>query len=470
MLNKLVFATIFIFMLFSFATAVPSDVQAQYGCTYHAYQRCVGNDLYWYDSCGTQQDLSQYCSGGCYNNICQNNYNYNYNYNYNNSANCTYHSYEQCIGNDLYWYNSCGQQQDYVGTCNGYNSYNYNYNYNNYRSCTYHAYKICQGNSVYWYDSCGTQQDLYYSCAAGQVCNSPGQYGQCTTYVQPIQPINNYVAHYKTACYNNSLYWYDSLGSASGLYKNCDDNNACTTDDCSSNKCSNTIKCDGSTCASGSADYNTYCQATQPTSQCGNGLCEPNLGETTTTCPNDCKINAGISGLSISLFIKQNSNSAQWQKTADMGSDSQAYFMISATNSSAVQIDNVNISANIPTDIASLGNLQLNGVPISGDIVSGINIGSIAPSSSKSITFEGKTQTITEDSTKQATATSNVSGAIQTDSASITLSPNQAGAISTAPAATGISAFLKRWYLWILGGVVLIFLFVFVFKRLSSND
>ncbi len=378
---------------------------------------------------------------------------------------CTYHSYEQCSGNDLYWYNSCGQQQDYVGACNNYN------NYNNYGSCTYHAYKLCSGNSIYWYNSCGQQQDLVYSCFNGQACNNPGQYGQCSTYVPPVVvPVNNYIAHYKTACSGDSIYWYDSLGTASGLYKNCADSNSCTIDTCSGGTCSNALKCDGTTCTSGSADYSTYCQATQPTSQCGNGLCEPNLGETTTNCPSDCKISASANGLSISLFAKQDLNSAQWQKTADVGSNSQIYFMISTTNNSTAQIDNVNISANIPMEISSLGNLQLNGVPVAGDIVSGINIGSVAPASSKSITFEGKTQVISGPATKQAAVTSNVSGTTQTDSVSITLSPAQAAAtVSNTPVASGFTEFLKRWYLWILGAVVLVFLFIIVFKRLSSN-
>lgn len=133
-----------------------------------------------------------------------------------------------------------------------------------YNNCTYHAYRLCVGNNnLYWYDSCGNQQDLYYSCASGQVCNSPSQYGQCATYVQPIQPQNNYVAHYKTACYGNSLYWYDSLGVASGLYKSCADNNGCTLDTCSGDKCLNTLKCDGSTCPTSSSDYNAYCLPVQ---------------------------------------------------------------------------------------------------------------------------------------------------------------------------------------------------------------
>ena len=378
---------------------------------------------------------------------------------------CTPNYQQRCVNNNMYWYDSCGNQGNYAGSCD----------YNNYNNCTYHAYRLCQGNNIYWYSGCNQQQDLVQSCSMyNQVC----QYGQCVAYsivnpvLPPVQPVYN--PYFTKACSGSSLYWYDSLGVTSGLYKNCADNNSCTIDACSADKCSNTIKCDGSTCASGSADYNTYCQATQPASQCGNGLCEPNLGETTTSCPNDCKISASVNGLSISLFTKQDLNSAQWQKTADVGPNSQIYFMISATNNSTAQIDNVNILANIPMEISSLGNLQLNGVPVSGDIVSGINIGSIAPSTSKSVTFEGKTQTLSEPATKQATATSNVSGASGvpsgSDSVSITLNPDQAAAmVSNAPATSGFTGFLKHWYLWILGAVALVFLFIIVFKRLSSN-
>ena len=41
------------------------------GCTTNYQQRCSGNNLYWYDSCGNQQGLIQYCQNGCYNNACQ---------------------------------------------------------------------------------------------------------------------------------------------------------------------------------------------------------------------------------------------------------------------------------------------------------------------------------------------------------------------------------------------------------------
>lgn len=404
-MKKTILAIVFLAILF----IIPGIIHAQYyGCSYHTSQRCSGSNLYWYDSCGNQQEVAQYCTYGCYNNSCQNSYNYN--------------------------------------------------NYYNYGSCTYHAYRDCIGNTVYWYSGCQQQQDLIQNCAlSNQVC----QYGQCVNYIAPIvpsQPIQPaYQAHYKTACYNNSVHWFDSLGVESGLYQSCADSNSCTLDACSNAKCSNTLKCDGSTCTSDSADYNTYCLPTQPSQP-------TQTNQNTQSAP----------VLMVSFFAKQDSNSTQWQKTAKVGSDGNIYFMISVSNNSNVQADNVNVSISVPSEISSLSNLNIDNESVSGDIVTGINIGPVAPSTTKSITFEGKTQTISETSTKQAIATSNVSGVTQTDSVSIEFIISQdqnqtAAAVSSAPATGGFWGWLRQKYLWILGFLVLIFLFIVVFKRFSSE-
>jgi uncharacterized repeat protein (TIGR01451 family) len=44
-------------------------------CTHNSAQQCVGNNLYWFDSCGVQQDLIQYCPNGCTNGYCSQNNN-----------------------------------------------------------------------------------------------------------------------------------------------------------------------------------------------------------------------------------------------------------------------------------------------------------------------------------------------------------------------------------------------------------
>lgn len=350
---------------------------------------------------------------------------------------------------NLYWFGILATLVILFSTLSAGSVFAQQYNYNNYGRCTYHAYKDCVGNNIYWYDSCANQQDLYYSCGGGLSC----QYGQCVVAVQPYyQQVNNYVVQSTTRCYGNSIYWYDSLGVASGLYRSCVDSNSCTIDACSGSTCLNTLKCDGSTCASDSVDYNKYC-STQPAQ-----LSQPIALAT-------------ISALSVFFSAKPDANSAQWQKTVQVGPNGQVYFMISVVNNSAKPADNVSVAANIPSEISSLGNLKINDAAVSGDIVSGINIGLLVASASKSITFEGKTQGISEASTKQATVAASASGVKQFDSVSINFVAGEtpAAAVSSAPASSGFMGFLKRWYLWILGGLVLIFLFVMVFRRLSSN-
>ena len=145
--------------------------------------------------------------------------------------------------------------------------------------------------------------------------------------------------------------------------------------------------------------------------------------------------------------------------------------MIALNNNSDTAYSNVNISANIPGEISLLGNLKVNDAAFSGDIVSGISIGSLEPKSAKSITFEGKTQSFSEQSQKQATITVNSSGAVRSDFVNLDFVPGQStvAAVSQPAEDTGITTFLKRWYLWILSGIVLIFLFIIVFRRVSSN-
>jgi len=272
------------------------------------------------------------------------------------------------------------------------------------------------------------------------------KYGQCVyqqPYIPPVVP--TYTAHYRTACYSSNLYWYDSLGKVNTLYKNCGDTNSCTFDSCVSGQCDNTIKCDGSTCATDSVDYKNYCQSNNP--------------------------NNNLDSISASFFASQSQGMFQWQKSVSVGSDGQAYFMITVVNNSGAQIDGINVFANIPNEIASLGNLQIDGASVSGDIVSGISIGALAPGTAKTVTFEGRTQTILSSATKTAVATVALLGASKTDSVSINFNPAQvAGAsVSTTESTSGFWTFLKRWYLWILVGLVLIFLFIIVFRRLSSN-
>lgn len=392
-----------------------------FACYSHSYKSCSGNYLYWYDSCSNQQEVAEYCYNGCSN-----------------------------------------------GSCNNYNGYN-----GNYSSCNSRAYRDCVGNSIYWYDSCSNQQELYQNC---QNYNLLCQFGQCVSNLdQPIKE-TPYVAYSTKACHNGSIYWYDSLGVASGLYQKCSDSNECTLDSCNDSACINIQKCDGTTCAVGSDSYNKYCLKLN----CPNGSCEQNLGENKDNCPADCKTDTGgnnnqaeIQNLVISFFAKKQQDSLQWDKMVQIGQNGAVYFMITINNSSNLQAENLIVSVNIPTEISYLGNLKVDDVPVSGDIVSGISVGSIPAQGKKTITFEGKTQEFDIKQDKQAIAFLNSSQISQSDFISINFDASQsnlAAVVSSEEIKTNVIwEFFKKWYMWIIVGLVLVFLFSVVFKRVSKN-
>jgi len=439
-------------------------------CTQNYQRKCYGNNAYWYDSCGNKGNLIEHCSS---NNQCSNGYCQDGGYDY-----CIQNYSQKCYGNALYWYDSCQNRQSFIKNCvygcygaNGcedyqdqYNSYNpyyqnnypyyfgSQYQYQQYPGCTSRAYKQCVGNSIYWFDSCSHQQELYQTCSYGLTC----QYGQCVSQPQyqptyptypsyptyPVQP--TYSAKSYLQCSNNNVYWYDSNGAKSSLSKLCDDDNACTLDSCSSAKCQNTLKCDGSTCATNSADYMKYC-----------GQAETQQG-----------INQNA--LSVSLLARDNENS-QWQKDISVGPNSLTYFMISINSNSDQQINSVFISANIPAKVTSLGNLKVDNIPLSKDIVAGIDVGPLMPRLTKNITFEGKTQSFSDFSKEQAVTMVNFDGQSKSDSIAMNIDPNYAKA-SVSQSSSKFTDFVKKWYLWIIGLLVFIFLFFIVFRRVSQVE
>jgi len=103
------------------------SVSVGQSCTPNYNQRCIGTSMYWYDSCGAQ---------GSYVGTCGNT--------------CTPNYTQRCTGTSMYWYDSCGAQGSYIGTCGN--------------TCTPNYTQRCTGNSMYWYDSCGAQGSYIGTC------------------------------------------------------------------------------------------------------------------------------------------------------------------------------------------------------------------------------------------------------------------------------------------------------------------
>lgn len=94
--------------------------------------------------------------------------------------------------------------------------------------CYPSSYQKCVGNNVYWFDSCNVQGALAKACPLDQACLS----GACTTnytvYPNPIYNYNTtnnitnvYSNHFSKGCENNIVYWYDTLGNKGDVYQNC---------------------------------------------------------------------------------------------------------------------------------------------------------------------------------------------------------------------------------------------------------
>ncbi len=205
---------------------------------------------------------NQTCKVGiCFGEITGSGSQYNYSYNYPYS--CTPYSYQKCVGNSVYWFDSCNNQQNLYQSCREGQTCSNGICVNNQLNYNSRSIKGCINNTVYWYDSLGNRQDVYQNCSlTGQTC----QNGQCTgnqAYTQTVQ--TTYAKHYVTKCYNDKIYWYDSKGAVQDIYKDCSDDNQCTLDGCQDGQCKNELKCDGSTCAVNTPDYGNYCKELKTT-------------------------------------------------------------------------------------------------------------------------------------------------------------------------------------------------------------
>ena len=145
----------------------------------------------WYTGCASATDTNNTYYTNNNTNTNTTNTNNNTNTTTTTNTNTTYqnYSYQSCVGNSLYWFDSNGKQQSLYQTC-GSNQVcsNNSCTAATAVSCTPHTIKGCINNSIYWYNSCGTQESVYQNCSAtNQVC----QDGACVmgTYYQPPMPV-----------------------------------------------------------------------------------------------------------------------------------------------------------------------------------------------------------------------------------------------------------------------------------------
>lgn len=456
------------------------------------YLSCYDNDLYWYTPQGTIWGKYQECGNDYCNdwgsNYCSGNNVYRYRTCYRRGCSlnsCYNNSYTEtqliqtCGANQTCQNGQCSNQTAYecsTGPCCDGRYYKLattscNFEIQTEYGCPWGSIlgadvgkrtrtrlQYCSGTSSQCNGNLGdwltwTNWIISDYCSNNEFCVAGNS--QCQTRTTTVQPLSSsYIKYFSKSCYDNDLYWVDSRGERQDKYQECSDNNECTLDECQNQKCVNELKCDGTTCKTGSEEYCKSCN------HCGDGIC--NCGETVSSCASDCK--SGI--LTITILGKKEGDFLQWLKNLDLRSGENIDFLFVVKNNGENKIENVIVKAEMPEEIIYSGNLKIDGNSSAGDIKDGINLGSLDPNTVKTITFKGKIKPVNlEEGEKEIVGKVNAGEFSDSDSLKINIKT------SRGVAAVGLGAikfFVQQWYFWLLVILVLAYLFYMIFRSLFS--
>ena len=311
----------------------------------HHHYICIGKDRYWSDACGKANDFIASCTYGCNDGIC---------------VQCYPNNYRACSGNNLCWYDSCGN----MGTCTpcGTNEQCSNGACIPITVCTDDC--TWTGTKCYDIDKDGVNEIVpcgnYDSdpckdfgtpikCGTGTVCGDTPQGATCTSTCTD----ECYTAGYSCEG-NNVVYCSATLDTDSCLDKKivdtCESDETCINNNCVKTQLTCTNECipdkypscneqgsvnqctdidnDGCTelwimnCEKGYVCLSGECNKLgggEPDYVCGNGVCEAWFGETLSNCLQDCSrgvkprqtdytphiIIGALAGLSIIILIKK---------------------------------------------------------------------------------------------------------------------------------------------------------------------
>ena len=220
-------------------------------CKAKAQTACVGNQLYWYDSCGKKGALKDACNDGneCTVNTC----------NASKKAcefpkstapkcNCKPNSQMICESNTLYWADSCGVKGAKVQNCNDGDECTIDTCNASAQKCETtpstlqkclpcqpEAQKACLGGELVWLDSCGVQGEVADKCDDGDKCTIDScdpTAVKCTTTPSTEKHCLPCLPQAELTCLGNDVWWLDSCGDKDIKAETCDDGDKCTIDSC----------------------------------------------------------------------------------------------------------------------------------------------------------------------------------------------------------------------------------------------
>jgi len=266
----------------------------------------------------------------------------------------------------------------------------------------------------------------------------------------PLAASADCAPHAVKECISNIVYWYNSCGALESIYQNCN--------------------------ATNQICKNAMCVDKEPVQ---NVLSQPSKNQL-----NSDTNQTQAKRLAISLFVKKESETASWKKNISADAGDALNFLLVVKNISDTAIDHVSVKIDTIGDIKYTDSLNINNLAWDGDITSEVDLGAMPANTSHILSLSGTAAPQNQDSL-QVTANINFENATQ-DLDQITININKkppaANPLSisdnieaTPDAKTPAKETLTRasvfsnWYFWVIVIIVLSVIFIFIFRKLSSN-
>lgn len=352
-------------------------------CSHHASQRCVGNNLTYFDSCGNAED---YIANGCLTqNIACSSDSQCGNSGYIGSPYCgsngdVYQTYRtHTCNNPGTTSSSCSTADDNrlktncdsnqtcsAGSCN------------QTQNCSAHSYQQCNGNYLYWYNSCGQQEDSQYcpNGCSGNYCQQNSN--NISAQTNPATNINNNQATlngYLSGVNNNNgstNVWFQWGTSSS--YGN-------ETSHQSQNSSGSFNQSISNLSSNNTYHFRAVAQTANGNIVSGQDMTfwtGSSLGSTLTVGKTVRNLTSGNTG---------------WSSTVYASPLDVLMFMITVQNTGSQNINNVFVRDIFPSNLIYRNQLIVSGsnnYNNSGDIVSGINLGTISGGQTVTITYQAQ--------------------------------------------------------------------------------
>lgn len=194
-----------------------------YCCGTHVSEKCYEGDVYWFDGCGNREELAGDCGYDCFEEegsaFCYGSREDYCKWNYCQEE-CVPRDSKRCYGNNLYWFDSCGNPEELDEYCGSDKECVEDECVTT--SCVSHYSKKCVYDTVYWYDSCDRQEGVANICLTDYKCSN----GEC------VKAVEICGSHSFKDCFNGDIWWYDSCGHKEGVYKYCAYNEYCYNSKC----------------------------------------------------------------------------------------------------------------------------------------------------------------------------------------------------------------------------------------------